>query len=141
MLKEERHTLSIMRPPTRFRQLHHSQPTLSPPTVSHTYRRTNINRLQPRTQFLLLLMRHRIRDDQLREPTVVQRLDRIPRQDAMRDDRNRLAGAMVHDHIGGFDEGPAGVGHVIYDDGDAVRDVADEDHATDFVGAGALFVD
>ena len=59
----------------------------------------------------------------------------------MRDDGHDLAGAVVHDGFGGLDQRAAGVGHVVDEDGNAVAHVADEDHAGDFVGAGALFVD
>ena len=59
----------------------------------------------------------------------------------MRDDSNDLASFVCHDGFRGFDERAAGVGHVVYEDGDFVLYVADEDHAGDFVGARALFVD
>lgn len=59
----------------------------------------------------------------------------------MRDDGEDFGGAVRGAQGGGGGERAACVGHVVYEDGDAVADVADEDHAADFVGAGALFVD
>jgi len=52
-----------------------------------------------------------------------------------------FTGFMRHDCFGCFDEGAAGIGHVVNEDGDFVFDIADEDHAGDFVGTGTLFVD
>ena len=60
----------------------------------------------------------------------------------MRDDGDDFLGvALVDERVGGFDEGAAGVGHVVDEDGGFGGDVADENHTGDFVGAGALFVD
>jgi hypothetical protein len=56
-------------------------------------------------------------------------------------DCNDLTRFVRHDCFGRFDERAARVGHVVDEDGDFVLDVADEDHAGDFVGARALFVD
>lgn len=125
MTEQKTHTLPIMRPPTSLRQ-----------------RRRNINRPQLATSpHLLLRTRHRIRHHHQPQPTPVQRLDRVPAQDTVRDDGDDFGGAVGHDGVGGFDEGAAGVGHVVDEDGDFVGDVADEDHARDFVGASAFFVD
>lgn len=124
MTKQETHTLPIMRSPQTLRQ-----------------RGTNVNRLQTRTPLLLLRMRHRIRHHHPCQLTAVQRLDRVPAQDAVRDDGDDFLGAVRHDGLGGFDEGAAGVRHVVDEDGDLAADVADESHFRDFVGAGALFVD
>lgn len=59
----------------------------------------------------------------------------------MRDDGEDLGGAVRGTERGGGGKRAACVGHVVYEDGDAVADRADEDHAADFVGAGAFFVD
>ena len=56
-------------------------------------------------------------------------------------DGDDLARFVRHYRFGGFDQSAARVGHVVDEDGDFVLDVADEDHAGDFVGARALFVD
>ena len=102
---------------------------------------TNINSLQLPTALLLLLMRHSIADNKPAELAIIDDLDRIAGQDAVGDDGEDLSRAVVHDRVGGFGQRAARVGHVIDEDGDLVFDVADEDHARDFVGALALFVD
>ena len=59
----------------------------------------------------------------------------------MRDDGEHLRGPVRGAEGGGGGEGPACVGHVVDEDGGSAGDVADEDHAADFVGAGTFFVD
>jgi len=59
----------------------------------------------------------------------------------VRDDSDDFASFVRDERLGGFGERAAGVGHVVDEDAGFVFDVADEDHAGDFVGAGALFVD
>ena len=59
----------------------------------------------------------------------------------MRDDSDHFPRFVAHDSFCGFDERAACVCHVVDEDRDLVLDVADEDHAGDFVGARALFVD
>ena len=54
---------------------------------------------------------------------------------------HHFAGAGSLDRLGGLGEGAARVGHVVDEDGDLVLHGADEDHATDLAGAGALLVD
>jgi hypothetical protein len=89
-------------------------------------RRTNIHNPQPLTAFNLLPKRDRIRNHNSTQTTPIQRLNRIPAQNPMRDNSYHLSRFM---------------GHVVYEDGNFVLYVADEDHAGDFVGARALFVD
>lgn len=86
-------------------------------------------------------MRNGIRHHNLPQLAPVQRLDRVAAQDTVRDNGDGFFCAVRDDYVGGFDERAARVGHVVDDDGDAVFDVADEDHAGHFVGAGAFFVD
>ena len=86
-------------------------------------------------------MRHRIRDHDPRQLTIVQRLNRIAAQDTMRHYRHYFFGAMLHYRVGGFHERAACVRHVVDEDGDFVLDVPDQDHAGYFVRAGALLVD
>ena len=124
MTKQKAHTLPIMRPPTRLRQ-----------------RRTNIHSDQSRTPLLLLLMRYRIRDHDFGQLTAIERFDGLAAQNPMRDDGHDLLGSVRHHGVRGLDEGTAGVGHVVDDDGDFAADVADEDHSADFVGPRAFFVD
>jgi len=86
-------------------------------------------------------MRHRICNHQPIQLTPIQRVNRIPAENRMCHDSNGGLRAMLNDHVGGFAERAARVGHVVDYDGNAVAHVADEDHAGDFVGASALFVD
>jgi hypothetical protein len=124
MCKQKTHTLPIMRPANGLRQ-----------------RGTNIHNLQLLTRLHLPLHGHRVRHHDPAQLAPVQRLDRIPRQYPVSDDSNDFARAVRHDCLSGFHERAARVSHVVDEDGGAPGDVADEDHAGDFVGAGALFVD
>ena len=86
-------------------------------------------------------MRDRVRHYDPTQPTPIERLYRISAQDPVRDDSDNFVCAVRHYGVSGFDKGPASVGHVVYEDGYFVADVADEDHAGDFVGTVAFFVD
>ena len=124
MTKQKADTLPIMRPPTRLRQ-----------------RRTDIDRLQPLPPLLLLLVRNRVRHHELTERALPQGFDRIPRQNAMRDDGDDFLGIVRDQRVDRFDQRAARIGHVVHEDGRLAFDVTDEHHAADFVGARALFVD
>lgn len=124
MRKQIRHRLTIMRPPTRLRQ-----------------RRRDINRLEPGTTLLLLLMRHRIGNHDPAQLAAVERLDRLAAEDAVRDDGDDLARAVRHDRVGRLDQRAARVRHVVHQDRDPVLHVAHQHHARDFVGPCAFFVD
>ena len=124
MTEQKAHTLPVMRPPTRLCK-----------------RGANINSLKPLPTLLLLLMRYRIRHYQLAQRALLERLNRIPRQDAVRDNGNHFLSVMSHERVDSFHQRAAGIGHIVYEDGSLAFDVADEDHAADFVGARALFVD
>ena len=93
-------------------------------------RGTNIHNLQLLTRLHIPLHGHRVRHHDPAQLALVQHLDRIPRQYPVSDDSDDFARAVRHDCLSGFHERAAHVGHVV-----------DEDHAGDFVGAGALFVD
>ena len=86
-------------------------------------------------------MRHRVRKHDFRQLTAIQRLNSLAAQDPMRDNRQDLLGPMRHNRVRSLDKCSTGIGHVVDDDGDFAADVADEDHSTDFVGAGAFLVD
>lgn len=124
MLEQKTHALPIVRPPARLRQ-----------------RRADIHRLDAVAPPLLVLVRHRVRHHHLAQLARVQLLDRVPRQDPVRHDGDGLARAPLHHDVGGLGQRAARVCHVVDYDGDFVRDVADQDHARDFAGAGALLVD
>lgn len=124
MCKQKTHTLPIMRPPNRLRQ-----------------RRTNIHHPQKPTPLNLIPQRHRIRHHHPTQPTAIQRLNRVPAQDSMRDDGHYFLCAVREQRLCGFDERPARVGHVVDEDGAFCCDGANEHHAGYFVGARAFFVD
>jgi len=79
--------------------------------------------------------------DHLLQLAVVDLVDRVAGEDTVGHDGNGSSCAVLDDHVGRFAEGSASVGHVVDDDGGAALDVADEDHAADFVRASSLFVD
>lgn len=112
-----------MRPPTSLRQ-----------------RRTNIYRLNLVAGLFLLRMRHGIRHNQTTQTAIIQIADSVARKNGVGYDGIDFLCAVLHYGVGCLDEGAACIGHVVDDDGDFVLDVADEDHAGDFVGPGALFV-
>ena len=58
----------------------------------------------------------------------------------MDDDGIDFLSAMLHDCVSSFDEGAAGIGHVVNNDGDFALDVSDENHAGNFVRSGTFFV-
>ncbi len=58
----------------------------------------------------------------------------------MGDDSNDFTGLVRHEGLGSFGERAAGIGHVVDEDAGFVFNVTNEDHAGDFVGARALFV-
>jgi len=86
-------------------------------------------------------MRHRVRHHEFLQLTLIQLLARVPAQNTMRDDGDGFLSAVLHHHLRSLDQRAARIGHVVDDDGDATPDVADEDHARDFVGSRSLFVD
>lgn len=124
MRKQIRHGLAIMRPPTGLGQ-----------------GGANINRLEPGTALLLLLMRHRIRDHDPAQLAPVQRLDGLAAEDAVRDEGHHLARPVRHDRVGRLHQRPARVRHVVHQDRDPVLHVAHQHHPADFVRPRPLFVD
>lgn len=83
----------------------------------------------------------RVGDDDLAQAALVEDIDGVAAEDAVGDDGDDLAGAVIFHRLGGLGQRPAGVGHVVDEDGDLVHDVSDEHHAPDDVGSGALLVD
>lgn len=86
-------------------------------------------------------MRNCVGADHLLKLAVVDFVDGVAGEDTVGHDGNGSNCAVLDDHVGRFAEGSASVCHVVDDDGGAALDVADEDHAADFVGASTLFVD
>lgn len=109
--------------------------------IVRTYSRRDIDRHDPVTKLLLLLVRNCVGADHLLKLAVVDLVDRIAGEDTVGHDGNGSNCAILDDHVGRFAEGSAGVCHVVNNDGCAALDVSDKDHAADFVGASTLFVD
>ena len=86
-------------------------------------------------------MRNCVGANHLLKLAVVDLVDRVAAEDTVCHDGNGSSCAVLDNHISRFAEGSASVGHVVDDDGGAALDVADEDHAADFVRASSLFVD
>lgn len=124
MLEQKADTLAVVRAPARLGQ-----------------RGRDVDGLDAVAQGLLGLVRHRVGHDNVLELAVVQRLDGIAAEDAVGDDGQRILRAVLDDDVGGLAQRAARVGHVVDDDGGFTRHVADQNHARDLVGAGALLVD
>ena len=110
--EQKRDTLAVMRSSARLGQ-----------------RRADIDRLELVAFFLLAPMGHRVGDDNSTQTAAIERLDGVAAQYAVRDDSYDLSCAMRHDRVGGLDQRPAGVGHVIDQDGYPVLNVPDQHHA------------
>lgn len=106
-----------------------------------THRGANVDGLDTAALSLLPLVGDSVGDNELLELRVVEGLDGVAAEDAVGDNGDGGFGAVGHDDVGGLAQGAACVGHVVYNDGNLVRDIAYEDHAGDFVRAGALLVD
>ena len=144
MLEQERDTFTVVRSPASLGQLVGGRSALAAMATSwikKTYRCADVDRLDPGAERLLLLVRHRVSDDDFPQLAVVERINRIATQDAVRDNGNGLLCAVLDHDVGGLGQGAARVGHVVDDDGRLVLDVADEDHARHLVGARPLLVD
>lgn len=85
-------------------------------------------------------MRDRIRNHHTTQITRVDHLDCLPRKNPMHHDCINLFRTIGFECFSGFGERAAGVGHVVYEDGDFALDVAHKCHFRDFVGAETFFV-
>ena len=124
MGEQETDRLAVVRSPTSLRQ-----------------RCADIYRLNLVASLFLLRMRHGIRHNQTTQTAIIQIADSVARENGVGHDGIDFLCAVLYYGVGCLDEGAACISHVVHDDGDFVFDVADEDHAGDFVGARALFVD
>lgn len=86
-------------------------------------------------------MRHRVRYHELLQLAAIQRVDRISTEYAVRDDGDGFSRTVIDNDICSFDERTTCVGHVVDDDSHFALHITHENHARDFVGSGALFVD
>lgn len=147
VLEEERDALSVVGSAAGFGELVKKRTFVSKKGMSasrletKTHSRTNVDGLDAVAEGLLFLVGDGVGDDQLGELGLVQLLDGVAREDAVGDDGNGAAGSVVDDDLGGLAQGAAGVGHIVNNDGDLAAHVADQNHARDLVGAGALLVD
>jgi hypothetical protein len=105
-----------------------------------TYSGRDVDRHDPITQLLLLLVRNCVGADHLLQLAVVDFVDRVAAEDTVGDNGDGGCCAVLDDHVGGFAERATSVGHVVDDDSGATLDISDQNHATNFVGAGALLV-
>lgn len=143
MLEEERNTFAIVRAPAGFGQLEMivSNDFQEVRQLDITYSGRDVDRHNPITQLLLLLVGNSVGADHLLKLAVVDLVDRVAAEDTMGHNRNGSGCAVLDDHVGCFAEGSAGVCHVVDDDSCATLDVTDQDHAADLVGTSTLLVD
>lgn len=81
-----------------------------------------------------------VSDDQVAQLALVDLVDRIATENAVGDNGNGSSCAVLDNHVSGFAEGSAGVCHVVDDDSCTTLDIADENHAADFVRTSTLLV-
>lgn len=103
--------------------------------------RANVNGLDLVAEQLLVLMGHSVGDHETAEAAIVEVLDCLSGENAVRDDCDNFARAVLHDRLSGLDERPAGVCHVVDDNGNLILDVADEDHPGHLIRTRTLLVD
>jgi hypothetical protein len=87
-------------------------------------RRAYVNDAQLTAPIHLVAEWHRVGDDDLAQAAFVEDVDGVAAEYAVRDDSNDLAGAVVFHRLGRLGQGPAGVRHVVNEDGDLIDDVA-----------------
>lgn len=102
---------------------------------------SDINHLDLFAQLLMLALWNSIRHHQFLQAALLNVLDRLAGQDPMSDDGKDSGGTRFGEMGGGETDGSACVGHVVYENGDFVGDVSDEDHSGDFVCSLALLVE
>jgi len=107
----------------------------------NTYSGGDVDRHDPITQLLLLLVRDCVGADHLLQLAVVDLVDRVTAEDTVGHDGDGSSCAVLDDHVGCFAEGAASVCHVVDDDSGTTLDIAHQNHATNFVRASALLVD
>ena len=108
--------------------------------MTKTYSGRDIDRHDPITQLLLLLVGDCVGADHLLKLAVVDLVDRVAAEDTVGHNRDGSSCAVLDNHIGSFAESSAGVCHVVDDDSCATLDITNENHAADFVRTSALLV-
>lgn len=124
MRKQVRNTLSVVRPPDGLGQ-----------------RPADVDDLELGAPLQLVAQGHRVGDDDLGQHALVDVVDGRAAEDAVGHDGDDLARLVLLDDGRGLGKGAARVGHVVDQDADLVDHVADQHHAADLVGPGALLVD
>ena len=109
--------------------------------LDSTYSRGDIDRHDPITQLLLLLVWDCVGANHLLQLAVVDLVDRVAAEDTVGHNRDGSSCAVLDNHIGSFAESSAGVCHVVDDDSCATLDITHENHAADFVRTSAFLVD
>ena len=143
MLEEERYALSVVGSAAGFGQLLNTQLVQGSrkyAMMSVAYSRRDINRHNPVTQLLLLLMGDCVGDYQVAQLAVVDLVDRIAAENTVGDNGNSGGCAVLNDDVSGFAEGSTGVCHVVDDDSCAALDITNQDHAADFVRTSTFLV-
>lgn len=102
-------------------------------TIGATHSRADVDRLNPVTKLLLILVGNRVRNDDLLQFAPVESINSVSTKDAMRDNRDDILCAILDDHICGLRQCSASVGHVVDDYSSAIPDVSDKNHLGHFV--------
>lgn len=111
------------------------------PAASFGERRADIDRCDLVADFFLLLVGNGVRNDDTAEAAVVDVIDGVTGEDAVDDNGVDFLSTVLHDGVGGLDEGSASISHIVDDDGNLVLDVTNKNHSGNFVGTRALLVD
>lgn len=110
------------------------------PAASFSERRADIDRCDLVADFFLFFVGNGVRNDDTAETAVVDVIDGITGENAVDDNCVDFLSTVLHDGVGGFDEGPTSIGHIIDDNGNLVLDVTNKNHSGNFVGTRALLV-
>lgn len=103
-------------------------------------RRTDVDHPDLRAPLQLVTKRYRVGHNDPGQAALVECFDSIARQDAVRDNRQNLRGAVVLYCLRGLGQRSACIGHIIHENCDLVLHVADEHHAPDLVRPRSLLV-
>lgn len=103
-------------------------------------RRADVNDAEFRAAIRLIAKGHSVGDDDVGQTALVERLDGVSGEDAVGDDGNDFSGSVIFHGLSGLGQSTAGIGHVVNENGNLVRNVSDKDHAADFIGARTLLV-
>lgn len=111
------------------------------PTASFCERGTDIDRGNLVADLFLFFVGNSVGHHNTAEAAVVDVIDGITSKYAVDDNGVDFLGTVLHHRIGCFNEGSAGIGHVVNDNGNLVLNVANKHHSGNFVGARTFLVD